>query len=81
MNDNCCGNGDKCCENASIIAAVVPDELKKLVALVTQLSDDYTKAVSGNKKRTTAARKGLMEIKKLAGEMRKTVFEKNRGLN
>jgi len=68
-NENgCCTPG---CENAS-------DEIKKIASLVAKLVEDYGLAITGNKKRTTEARKTLLEIKKLSGEMRKIVFEKNK---
>ena len=66
--EKCCGNG----------CASAPDELKRMVMLVTQLSSQYTQAIAGNKKKTTEARKSLLEIKKLSGDMRKMVFEKNK---
>lgn len=53
-----------------------PEEVIALVNAVAKVAVDYPMAVSGVKKRATEARKGLMDIKKLALDMRKSALEK-----
>lgn len=75
--DKNCECNDGCNdENKVVIPLVGPEELVTLVKLVAQIADDYSKAVTGVKKRSTAARKGLMEVKKLTTDMRKMALEK-----
>ena len=70
------GNCDNGCESKVVIPLEGPEELQKLVKLTAEIAENYGLAVTGVKKRATAARKGLMEVKKLTTEMRKMALEK-----
>jgi len=78
-NDEKC-SGDPCCSSEGSTVCIslegAPQELVDLVKAVAQVAVDYPMAVGGVKKRATDARKGLMTIKKLALEMRKSALEK-----
>lgn len=73
MCDCDCGNN----ENGVVISLDgAPEELANLINAVAKVAVDYPLAVSGNKKRSTEARKALMDVKNLASDMRKMALEK-----
>ena len=70
--------GDNCEAGNKVVICLddAPEEIVALVKTTAQVAVDYGLAVTGVKKRATAARKGLMEIKRMTTDMRKSALEK-----
>jgi len=51
------------------------DKLEQLGSLVTQVREDYQKAIGGNKAAGTRVRKAMQDVKNIAQDIRKEVLE------